>query len=427
MRHMASEKLKNYKRNYSEVSPKIIKTVSEIIENVRKRGDDAIIEYSRRFDNVKVESFSIKATEEEIERACKNTKEKNSKVFSYFINASKNIFEFHKKQKEKSFFYKKGKSLYGMIVSPLERIGVYVPGGSAFYPSTVMMNIIPAIVAGVKEIYLASPPDTEGKIKNELSIALAIELGATGIFKVGGAQAIAAFAYGTESIPAVSKITGPGNIYVAAAKRLVQGIVGIDSIAGPSEVVIFADESANPEWVATDLCAQAEHSGDNMVALISTSEDILKKTEAEIEKILPKLPRREIIEKSLNESALFVKVKNYDEGFDILNRLAPEHAEIMLKIDMEKILKSVKNAGALFIGNYTPVATGDYYAGPNHVLPTNGTAFFSSPLGVYDFVKHSSVLSLGREYISKYGNEIQAMAEFEGLEAHALSVKIRKG
>jgi histidinol dehydrogenase len=247
----------------------------------------------------------------------------------------------------------------------------------------------------------------------------------TGIFKTGGAQAIAALAYGTQTIPSVSKIVGPGNIYVAAAKLLVSGHVGIDSIAGPTEVVIFADETANPKWVAVDMCAQAEHTGDNTVILISDSEKFINEAERALYKILSSLKRRDMIEKSLESRAFAVAVQNYKEGFEIINRIAPEHVEVMIRMDAKEIISNIWNAGALFIGDWTPVSSGDYYAGPNHVIPTNGTAVFSSPLGVYDFVKRTSYLSLTREYIMANGKEISSMAQFEELDAHAASINMR--
>ncbi len=425
MKRMSYSELKNYKRSMNEIEQKYFDIAAEVIENVRKNGDAALIEYARKFDKVEAHDYSIAVTEKEIEEARELTEKNYSDVSRYFLNAAKNIREFHKKQKEEGFLYKKKGCLYGMKFSPLERAGLYVPGGSAFYPSTVLMNVIPAKIAGVPEIYISTPPGRDGRIKNPLSIALAAELGVTRIFKTGGAQAIAAMAYGTETVPAVSKIMGPGNIYVAAAKLLVMGHVGIDSIAGPSEVVIFADDSANPDWIALDLCAQAEHTGDNTVILISTSENLIHKTEKALAEIIPDLPRNELIKKSINENAYAVTVGNYDEGFDIVNRIAPEHVEVMIKMDANKIISRIQNAGALFIGNWSPVASGDYYAGPNHVIPTNGTAVFSSPLGVYDFVKRTSFISLTKKYIKENGNEIAAMAEFEELQAHAESIKKR--
>jgi len=425
MKRLSYIELKDYKRSMNEIPQKYFDAVSEIIRNVREKGDIALIDYASKFDGTDASSYSISATGEEIELAVKETREKYAGIFSYFMNAAANIREFHKKERDAGFSYIKNGSLYGQKVSPIDRAGLYVPGGRAFYPSTVLMNVIPAKIAGVPEIFIATPPGRDGRIKNALAVALAAELGVTGIFKTGGAQAIAALAYGTQTIPSVSKIVGPGNIYVAAAKLLVSGHVGIDSIAGPTEVVIFADETANPKWAAIDMCAQAEHTGDNTVILISDSEKFINEAERALDKILPSLKRRDMIEKSLESRAFAVAVQNYKEGFEIINRIAPEHVEVMIRMDAKEIISNIRNAGALFIGNWTPVSSGDYYAGPNHVIPTNGTAVFSSPLGVYDFVKRTSYLSLTREYIMANGKEISSMAQFEELDAHAASINTR--
>ena len=415
---------KDYKRSAADMDKKIIDTVSEIIGNVRANGDCALIEYAKKFDRVESESFSIEVTEKEKETALRFVEREQSEILECFLNAAENIRAYHNKQKEESWFYSKDKNLYGQLIKPLESVGVYVPGGKAIYPSTVLMDLIPASVAGVKEIVLSSPPDINGEV-NPFIIALGVMLGAGKIIKAGGAQAIAALAFGTETVRPVSKIVGPGNAYVASAKRLVMGYVGIDSIAGPSEVVIFADDSANPELIAVDMCAQAEHDADTTAILIAMSETLIPRVQKEIERLIPTLSRREIIEKSFNENAMAIKVNSIEEGFNIINRLAPEHAEFQLSIDTKEILEKTQNAGALFIGRWTPVAAGDYYAGTNHVLPTYGTALFSSPLGVYDFVKRSSFLSLSEGYINEKGSEIDKMARFEKLDAHALSVTIR--
>jgi histidinol dehydrogenase len=425
MKRISYSELKNYKRSMSEIGQKYLDVASEIIENVRSRGDDAIIEYSIKFDNVRKPDYSIIVTEDEMDEALKITRERFGDVFRYFLNAADNIREFHERQKERGWSFGKNGCLLGQKISPIDRVGLYVPGGMAFYPSTIMMNVIPAKIAGVPELFIATPPGPDGRIKDPLAIALAAELGVTSIFKAGGAQAIAAMAYGTQSIPPVSKIMGPGNLYVAAAKLLVMRHVGIDTIAGPSEIVIFADETANPEWIAADLCAQAEHTGDNMVILISDSERVIMDTEKVLLHIIPAFKRRKFIEKSINENAFAVLVDNYEEGFDMINRLSPEHVEVDINLDRDEIIERIKNAGALFIGNWTPVAAGDYYAGPNHVIPTNGSAAFSSPLGVYDFVKRTSIMSLSGGYINENGKAIASMAEFEKLDAHALSIRIR--
>ncbi len=425
MKRLSYGDLKKYKRSINEMDQKYFDIASGIIEDVRSRGDAAVIEYSRKFDMVGTGDYSIKATGDEIAEAVKITREKFGPVFGYFLNAAANIRDFHENQAELGWSRGREGSFYGQKISPIDRVGLYVPGGSAFYPSTIMMNVIPAKIAGVPEILISTPPGRDGRIKNPLPVALAAELGVTTILKAGGAQAIAAMAYGTETIPAVSKIMGPGNNFVAAAKLLVTGHVGIDSFAGSSEVLILADGTSNPEWIAADLCAQAEHTGDNMVILISDSEKVITETENALLRLIPGFPRKDLIEKSLNDNAYAVIVENFEEGFDLINRIAPEHAEVAIDMDSEEIIKRVKNAGALFIGNWTPVASGDYYAGPNHVLPTGGTAVFSSPLGVYDFIKRTSFLKLSEEYIRKNGNEIASMAEFEELDAHALSVRMR--
>lgn len=424
MKILKYSELKNYRRNLSEIDDKYFNTAAEIIGNVRKNGDKVLVEYARKYDRVQPENFSLFVTDEEREKAADIVKKEYKDIFEYFINASSNIREYHRRQKEESWFYTKEGNLYGQMVKPLEKVGVYVPGGRAFYPSTVLMNIIPAKIAGVKEITLSTPPDEKGGC-NPFLIALADSLGADKILKAGGAQAIAALAFGTETIEPVSKITGPGNIYVAAAKRLVMGQVGIDSIAGPSEVVVFADDSAEPDWLAADLCAQAEHDSDATAILISNSKDLIAKVNDELNKMIPQLTRKEIIEKSINENAMAVITDDYDQGFELINRLAPEHAEIQINVDTKEILGKIYNAGGPFIGRWTPVAAGDYYAGTNHVLPTYGTAVFSSPLGVYDFIKRTSFLSLSENYIKAKGPEIEKMAEFENLTAHALSVKKR--
>ena len=350
MKRLSYNDLKNYKRSMNEIEQKYFDTASGIIEKVRESGDRALVEYAVKFDGVERRGYSIAVTGEEVELAKKETREKYNDVFGYFMNAAANIREYHERQRETGYSYRKNGSLYGQKINPLDRAGLYVPGGSAFYPSTVLMNVIPARIAGVPEIYISTPPGRDGRIKNPLAVALAAELGVTGIFKVGGAQAIAAFAYGTQTVPAVSKIMGPGNIYVAAAKLLVMGHVGIDSIAGPSEVVVFADETADPEWIAADLCAQAEHTGDNTVVLISDSEKVIEETEKALAGILPSMKRKSLIEKSLGENAFAVIVKNFEEGFDIINRIAPEHVEVVINMSENEIISNIRNAGAIFIG-----------------------------------------------------------------------------
>ncbi|MCX7821702.1 MAG: histidinol dehydrogenase [Brevinematales bacterium] len=420
------EEFKTLTKKQEELNPEIINSTQKIIEDVKKMGDEALLFYSKKFDGVRVEKFNFLATEDEIIKASKEAEEQQGEILKLFLKAAENIKEFHEKQKEESFFYHKDGATLGLKITPISKVLTYVPGGKAFYPSTALMNIIPAKVAGVEEIILTTPPSETGGIKNPLAIAIAHKLGVHKIYKLGGAHAIAGFAYGTETLPRVAKIVGPGNAYVATAKKLLSGVIGIDSIAGPSEVVTFADETANPEWIAIDLCAQAEHTGDNTVILISTSTSFIKEVEKALEKIIKKLKRSELIEKSIKNYSFAIKVKNYQEGFEAINFIAPEHVEVMINLDRFEILQNIKNAGAIFIGNYTPVALGDYFAGPNHVIPTNGTATFSSPLGVYDFVKKSSFLSVTEDYINKNAEIVGKLAYSEELEAHALSVLMRK-
>ncbi|MGC8764392.1 MAG: histidinol dehydrogenase [Brevinematia bacterium] len=421
------EQLRNYRRNTREIDRSIIESVEKIIKDVKENGDEAILKYSKLFDGVKVEKFEFLVTEEEINNALKEVEKNSSELLELFLEAAENIKDFHIRQKQESYFYYRDGGLFGLRFTPLSSVLTYVPGGKAFYPSTAIMNIVPAKIAGVNEIIMTTPPSSDGGVKNPLAIAIATRLGVNKIYKLGGAHAIAGFAFGTESLPSVSKIVGPGNVYVATAKQLLSGLVGIDSIAGPSEVVTFADETANPEWVAADLCAQAEHTGDNTVILISTSKGFIQKVEHALEKMVEGLRRSELVKNSLNNYAMAVFVENYDQGFEIINMVAPEHVEVMIHMDTFEILKNIKNAGAIFIGEYTPVALGDYFAGPNHVIPTNGTAVFSSPLGVYDFIKKSSFLSVNREYIERNATRVAKLAYSEGLEAHALSVLVRKG
>ncbi|MGC8770919.1 MAG: histidinol dehydrogenase [Brevinematia bacterium] len=426
MRIVSFEEFKTLNKKQENTNTYIINTTQKIIDDVRKNGDEALIRYSQQFDGVKVKKFNFLATEDEIEKAVKETEKSQKEILEFFLKAAENIKEFHKKQKQESFFYYNKGATLGLKISPLSKVLAYVPGGKAFYPSTAIMNIVPAKVAEVEEIIMTTPPSENGEIKNPLAIAIAKKLGVDKIYKLGGAHAIAGFAYGTETLPKVAKVVGPGNIYVATAKKLLSGIVGIDSIAGPSEVVTFVDETANPQWVAIDLCAQAEHTGDNTVILISTSMEFIKEVEKALEKIVKNLKRKELIENSLKDYSYAIKVKNYEEGFEVINLIAPEHVEVMISLDKFEILEKIKNAGAIFIGNYTPVALGDYFAGPNHVIPTNGTALFSSPLGVYDFVKKSSFLSVNEDYINKNADIVGKLAYSEELEAHALSVLMRK-
>jgi histidinol dehydrogenase len=340
------------------------------------------------------------------------------------IRTGQRIREFHEKQKESSWFTtEKDGTVLGQKVSPLERVGVYVPGGKAFYPSTVLMNVIPALVAGVKEIVVCSPPDTSGKLHPCL-LAGAAHLEVRDVFRVGGAQAIAAMAFGTETIPAVDKIVGPGNIYVATAKKLVFGTVGIDMIAGPSEIVVVADETARAECIAADLLSQAEHDEQASAILVTFSQEVAEQVEQEIQKQTASLERSDIIKKSLENYGRIYLTRNLAESLDLVNRIAPEHLELILENPWEA-LGGIVNAGAIFLGPLTPEALGDYGAGPNHVLPTGGTARFSSPLGVYDFYKRSSILSFSHQGISALGPDVTTFSRLEGFDGHAESVQIR--
>lgn len=426
LKRVSPDHFRTVTRAEESADPKVESVVAQIAADVRKNGDQALLAYTRKLDRVDDPAFRLEAMPEEIEAGAAEAEKSHADVLRFFMNAAENIRVFHERQRDAGFRFERDGCEYGQIVRPIPRAGFYVPGGKAFYPSTFLMNVIPARIAGVPETIAVSPPSPQGKL-NPLLLALAKKLGVTRLFKCGGAQAIAALAYGTQSVPAVSKITGPGNAYVAAAKKLVMGTVGIDSIAGPSEVVILADDSANPDWIAADLFAQAEHDGNNTAVLITTSEKVTTDVEAAIDKLLPSQARREMIERSIELRSFAVVTKNLDEAFEISNRIAPEHLQVMLAVSDDEVLSKVKNAGAIFLGAHTPVATGDYYAGPNHVLPTAGTAVFSSPLGVYDFVKRSSLVRLTPEYMRQKAEEIAAMADFEGLSAHALSARIRTG
>lgn len=397
----------------------INRVVKEIVDDVRKRKDKAIVEYTAKFDKVKV--INMLVTEEEIEYAFANI---DTELHNALLKAKDNIESFHNEQIRESYTIKDDNgSFVGQIVNPIERVGIYVPGGKAAYPSTVLMNTIPAKIAGVKEIIMVTPPTSGGKIKNAILVAAAIS-GVNKIYKVGGAQAIAALAYGTESIPKVSKIVGPGNIYVAMAKKRVSGYVGIDMIAGPSEILIIADKTANPRYIAADLISQAEH--DEMAAsiLITTSEALATKVVDELYKQIKTLERKDIITKSLESYGQIIITSTMEKSIEIANEIAPEHLEIITENPIE-ISKKITNAGAIFLGEYTPEPVGDYYAGPNHTLPTSATAKFSSPLGVEDFIKKTSLIYYNKVALKEAKDSIIRIATDEGLTGHANSVKIR--
>lgn len=395
------------------------KTVAEIIDKVRSDKDRALLEFTEKFDKVKLENIVV--TEKEIAEAYKNT---DSAFIKILEEAAENIWFFHKKQIREGFrSTEKDGIVLGQKITPINKVGVYVPGGTASYPSTVLMNVIPAKIAGVKEIVMVSPPDKQGLISPAI-LAAAKVAGVDLIFKVGGAQAIAALAYGTESIPKVDKIVGPGNIYVATAKRRVFGQVAIDMIAGPSEILVIADETANPKCVAADLLGQAEHDMLASAVLICTDLSFARRVKAEIVRQLTELLRRDIAERSIANNGRIIVAGDISEAIEISNRIAPEHLELCVANPFD-YLDKIENAGSIFLGNNTPEALGDYFAGPNHTLPTSGTARFSSPLSVDDFIKKSSYISYTKEALERVKDRVVIFAEKEGLDAHARSVLTR--
>lgn len=393
--------------------------VKEIIESVRKNGDAALKEFTEKFDKTTIESFAV--TWEEMEEAYNQM---DAHMIQIMEEAAHNIQVFHEKQLRPSWMTTdKNGTILGQKITPLDSVGVYVPGGKAAYPSSVLMNVIPAKVAGVERIVMVSPPGKDGKIPKEVLVSAKIA-GVKEIYKVGGAQAIAALAYGTESIPPVDKIVGPGNIFVALAKREVYGDVDIDMIAGPSEVAVLADETAIPEEVAADLLSQAEHDERACSVLVTTSQTLAEAVAQEVEKQLAVLPRKAIAGKSINDYGAIYVAETMDEAIATINQLAPEHLEVLAKNAME-LLGKIKHAGAIFIGRYSSEPVGDYFAGTNHVLPTNGTARFSSPLNVDDFQKKSSVIVYSEKALNENAHKIAAFARMEGLEAHARAVEKR--
>jgi histidinol dehydrogenase len=396
----------------------LMRVVGAIVEDVRARGDEALIEYTARFD--KVELKELRIGEEELKSSAARADER---VRGALREAIANVREFHERQVEDSWAFnpREGVQL-GQRITPLECVGLYLPGGTAAYPSSVVMNVVPAQVAGVERIVVTTPPRT---LSESPAVAAAlVELNVNEVYAVGGAQAIAALAFGTETVPRVDKITGPGNKYVAAAKKLVFGVVGIDSIAGPTEVVIVADETARADFVASDLLAQAEHGEDASAVLITTSEVLARDVVMEVERQAQSLSRREIVVSSLKDYGAIVLVETLDEACELVNELAPEHVEIVTRDD-DAIAGKIRHAGAIFFGSYTPEAVGDYLAGPNHVLPTSRTARFASALGVYDFVKRTSLLRYSKEAFEKAAESVAVLAEGEGLDGHARSASIR--
>ena len=396
-------------------------TVQEIVETVKRDGDQAVFAYTREFDKAEISSESLKVTDQEIEEAMK---EVDPELMEILQKSMKNIRQFHEKQRQYSWFdSKQDGTILGQKVTPLESVGVYVPGGKAAYPSSVLMNIIPAEVAGVSRIAMVTPPGKDGKV-NPVTLTAAHLAGVTEVYKVGGAQAVAALAFGTESIPKVNKIVGPGNIFVALAKKAVYGHVSIDSIAGPSEILVLADESANPRFVAADLLSQAEHDELASAILVTTSMELAKRVSEEVEAFTQELSRREIIEKSLDNYGYILVAETMKEAIQTVNEIAPEHLEIITRNPFEDMTR-IHNAGAIFIGEYSSEPLGDYFAGPNHVLPTNGTAKFFSALSVDDFIKKSSIIYYSKEALEEIHKDIETFAEAEHLTAHANSVKVR--
>lgn len=409
--------LKRSPNSYGEFESR----VNDIIQNVREKRDEAIFEYTLKFDGATINQDNIRVTEEEIKQAYEQV---DPKLLDVIRKALVNIRDYHAKQKQYSWFDSDESGIIlGQKVTPLKTVGVYVPGGKAVYPSSVLMNVIPAKVAGVSNIIMTTPCGKDGKVYPSTLVA-AKEAGVDAIYKVGGAQAIAALAFGTESIPKVDKIVGPGNIYVALAKKAVFGYVSIDSIAGPSEIMVLADETANPRFVAADLLSQAEHDEMASAILVTTSETLAEQVSVEVDKFVATLSRKEIIQKSLDNYGYILVADTMQDAIDTVNEIASEHLELVTKNPFETMTK-IRNAGAIFIGEYSSEPLGDYFAGPNHVLPTNGTAKFFSPLSVDDFIKKSSIISYSREALEPVYKDIVQFAECEKLTAHANSIRVR--
>ncbi len=416
-KNLLEDLLKRSPNQYPEYENK----VAAILQEVKENKDKAIFEFTKKFDGADISAKNIVVTEEEIKEAYELVE---PSLIEIIRKAKENIRVYHEKQKQYSWFDSKPNgTMLGQKVTPLHRVGVYVPGGKAVYPSSVLMNILPAKVAGVDEIVMTTPPGKDGKV-NPNTLVAAKEAGVDIVYKVGGAQAIAAMAYGTESIPKVDKIVGPGNIYVALAKKAVYGHVNIDSIAGPSEILVVADETANPRFVAADLLSQAEHDELASAILVTTSEELAKKVSEQVEIFVEELSRTEIMRKSLENYGYILVADTMEEVIDIANEIASEHLEIMTKNPYDVMMK-IRNAGAIFIGEYSSEPLGDYFAGPNHVLPTNGTAKFFSPLSVDDFIKKSSIIAYSREALEGIHLDIERFAEAEQLTAHANSIKVR--
>lgn len=409
--------LKRSPNNYGQYTD----TVNEIVETVKKGGDAAVFEYTKKFDGADITTENFIVSDAEIEEAYAAV---SADVLEVIRKAIVNIRTYHEKQKQYSWFDSQPNgTILGQKVTPLTRVGVYVPGGKAAYPSSVLMNILPARVAGVEQIVMVTPPDKNGKV-NPGTLVAAKEAGADVVYKVGGAQAIAALAFGTESVPKVDKIVGPGNIFVALAKKAVYGYVSIDSIAGPSEILVIADETANPRYVAADLLSQAEHDELASAILVTTSEALADQVSEEVDAFVEKLSRKAILEKSLENYGYILIAEDLNGAVDIANAIASEHLEIVTKNPFE-VMTQIKNAGAIFLGEYSSEPLGDYFAGPNHVLPTNGTAKFFSPLSVDDFIKKSSIIYYSRQALEPVKDDIIKFAESESLTAHANSIRVR--
>ena len=417
-KNILNDLLKRSPNNYDNFAD----SVNAILANVKENDDKALFQYTKDFDKADINASNIKVTEEEIKEAYDRLE--NPELVQVIRRSLKNIKEYHEKQKQYSWFDSKPDgSILGQKVTPLSRVGVYVPGGKAAYPSSVLMNVIPAKVAGVEQIVMVTPPGKDGKV-NPNTLVAANEAGVDVIYKVGGAQAIAALAYGTESIAKVDKIVGPGNIYVALAKKAVFGYVSIDSVAGPSEILVLADETANPRYVAADLLSQAEHDELASAILVTTSEELANKVSEYVDMFVSKLKRKEILQKSLDNYGYILVTDNMQDAIDTANDIASEHLEIVTKNPFDTMTR-IKNAGAIFLGENSSEPLGDYFAGPNHVLPTNGTAKFFSPLSVDDFIKKSSIISYSREALEPLSEDIQKFAKAEGLTAHANSIRVR--
>ena len=417
-KNILNDLLKRSPNNYDNFAD----SVNAILANVKENGDKALFQYTKDFDKADINASNIKVTEEEIKEAYDRLE--NPELVQVIRRSLKNIKEYHEKQKQYSWFDSKPDgSILGQKVTPLSRVGVYVPGGKAAYPSSVLMNVIPAKVAGVEQIVMVTPPGKDGKV-NPNTLVAANEAGVDVIYKVGGAQAIAALAYGTESIAKVDKIVGPGNIYVALAKKAVFGYVSIDSVAGPSEILVLADETANPRYVAADLLSQAEHDELASAILLTTSEELANKVSEYVDMFVSKLKRKEILQKSLDNYGYILVTDTMQAAIDTANDIASEHLEIVTKNPFDTMTR-IKNAGAIFLGENSSEPLGDYFAGPNHVLPTNGTAKFFSPLSVDDFIKKSSIISYSREALEPLSEDIQKFAKAEGLTAHANSIRVR--